>query len=71
MKFTRNRGSKRLRARHGNGRFARSTLANTFGSNALVCANCRRFNMVPVGGERPETCHACGEPLVDISETED
>lgn len=69
-KLTRNRGSKRLRARRGDGRFTRSTLANTFGLKALVCANCRTFNTVPLGEESPETCHACGKPLRDISETE-
>lgn len=67
-RLTRNRGSKRQRARRGDGRFVRSTLANTFGLKALVCAKCRTFNTVPLGEARPETCHACGESLRDLSE---
>lgn len=39
--FTRNRGSKRLRHRHSNGRFGVATVENTFGMT--VCAACRRF----------------------------
>ncbi len=59
---------KRIQSRHGNGRFRRATLENTFGFSALVCAACRRFNTFKVGEARPENCHACGVPLVDISE---
>lgn len=71
MRFTRNRGSKRLRARRGGGRFAKSTLSNTFGLTALVCAECRGFNTVPHGEKRPEVCRHCDKQLVDISETDE
>lgn len=62
MKFTRNKGSKRLRARKGNGRFVKPTL------NALVCSECR--GMVMPDGDSPETCKHCGKPFKDISEVE-
>ncbi len=61
------------RSRAGNGRYRRATLANTFGLQAWVCAypDCNRFNTSGVGEGRPETCHACGRPLVDISDPQE
>lgn len=64
-RFTRNRGSKRLRMRGRSGRFQRSTLANTFGLNAPVCPHCRRFNPTPIGEAPPERCHACGAEVAE------
>ena len=55
-------GSRYL-SRHGNGRFRRATLENTFGISAPVCPSCRRFNAHGVDEPPPETCHACGASL--------
>ena len=63
MAITRNRGSKRLRSRAGNGRFRRATVANTFGLRVPVCPHCRGCNPVAVGEEPPEACKQCGETV--------
>lgn len=56
---------KRRQARRANGRFARNTLANTFGLRVEVCQRpeCRRMTPYGVGEAKPETCQACGAPL--------
>ena len=58
---------KRFQARRGSGRFTRNTTENVFGFHTTVCQHddCRRFNTWNVGEQRPETCHACGRPLVN------
>lgn len=54
---------RRLYSRHGNGRFRRATLENTFGLSAPTCPQCNRFNPHAVGEPPPETCHACGASM--------
>jgi len=56
MKITRNKNSKRLRARHRNGRFAKATVEDLFGLRVLVCPHCRGFNTVARGESIPENC---------------
>jgi hypothetical protein len=51
---------RRMHARTPGGRFTRATMENTLGLHVYVCTDCRRMNPVPVGGSKPETCHACG-----------
>lgn len=65
----RNRSKKwRLQPRR-RGRFQRSTLANTHGLTAWVCAACRGFNPVDLGEPKPESCCQCGAtPFVDLAE---
>ena len=55
-------GSRYL-SRHGNGRFRRATLENTFGLSAPTCPSCGRFNPHAVNEPPPENCHACGASL--------
>ncbi len=62
--------SKRFQSRHGNGRFTRNTLENTFGLTVQVCPHCQRFNPRAVDEPERETCHACGKSLRVTSEGE-
>ena len=55
-------GSRHL-SRHGNGRFRRATLENTFGLSAPTCPECSRFNPHAVNEPPAENCHACGAPM--------
>lgn len=59
MSVSRNRGQKRIRTRVTNGRFSRSTLANTFGLHALVCPHCRGINLRNAGEPVPTACRHC------------
>lgn len=58
----------RMYSRHGNGRFRRATLENTFGLTAPSCPSCGRLNPHPVNEPGPENCHACGAPMRPESE---
>lgn len=53
----------RYYSRHGNGRFRRATLENTFGLSAPSCPSCGRLNPHGVNEAPPENCHACGAPM--------
>lgn len=67
--WTRNRGSKVMRKRGGNGRFKRATVENTFGFKVTICADCRGFNTHD--GARPDACKQCGaSPLRDLAEVQ-
>jgi len=61
--------ARRFQARRGNGRFTRNTVENTFGLHVHIHewkadgSWCGAFNTCPVGEPKPNTCHACGEPL--------
>jgi hypothetical protein len=50
----------RAYSRHGNGRFRRATLENTFGLSAPSCPSCGRLNPHGVNEPPPDNCHACG-----------
>lgn len=67
-RFTRNRGSKIMRFRSGNGRFGRATIENVFGLKSPICSKCRGFNPHGIDEPRPENCHHCGEILIDLAE---
>ena len=66
---------KRFQARRGNGRFVRNTPENTLGMHIDVHERkadgswCGAMIPTTVGEQRPEKCHACGEALVQASET--
>ena len=61
---------KRRQARLSNGRFTRSTLANTFGLRVEVCPNCRAMNPYAINELAPKTCHVCGQALCKITKAE-
>jgi hypothetical protein len=56
---------RRFQARRGNGRFTRSTLANTFGLNVEICERpeCRRMTSYALGEAKPSVCQACKLPF--------
>jgi hypothetical protein len=56
--------SGRLHSRQTNGRFRRSTLANTFGLANEICDKCGQCHPYTPGSDKPPSeCEHCGEYL--------
>ena len=68
---------KRFQARVGSGRFTRNTPENVLGMHFGVHERkrngdwCGAFNPSTVGIERPTTCHACGESLLEPASSQE
>ena len=54
---------KRIQSRHGNGRYRRATLENTFGLTTTICPHCNGINPFGVTDSPPADCVQCGQSL--------
>lgn len=60
--------NKRYQARKSNGRFTRNTIQNIFGLQVFACPHCGRFNTYGARESRPQICHNCNGPLIEVGD---